>query len=302
MEIFLSWSGRRSKAAAEALRTWLPKVNPAFKPWLSTADIDKGARWASDVSERLEAAKAGIICLTPSNLHADWLLWEAGALSKTIKNTHVCTFLIELEPADVKPPLSQFQATKMVKEDILALLSTLNSKLEDRAIPSANLPETFALWWPKLEADLRNLPPDQDAAQPQRSDRDLIEEVLALVRSQSRTVRIAEQQLGGVSPQRIINTLSENFIRGYGLPVTIGIELDEQDFRIQVSSELGASGYTLPASLSEDEIVRFINSHFIRDIEATGHLPIAHRPVQKPRGPAAGLKPPGADKNESADN
>jgi hypothetical protein len=44
VEIFLSWSGSKSKAVAEALRIWLPKVNPAFKPWLSTADIDKGAR------------------------------------------------------------------------------------------------------------------------------------------------------------------------------------------------------------------------------------------------------------------
>lgn len=188
VEIFLSWSGRRSKAAAEALRTWLPKVNPAFKPWLSTADIDKGARWASDVAERLEAARAGIIFLTPSNLHADWILWEAGALAKTIKNTYVCTLLIGLDPSDVKPPLSQFQATRLIKDDMQALLSTLNSKLEDRAIPAANLPETFALWWPKLEAELQKLPQDEDAKEPQRPERELIEEILALVRSQSRTV------------------------------------------------------------------------------------------------------------------
>jgi hypothetical protein len=93
MEIFLSWSGHRSKAVAEALRLWLPKVNPAFKPWLSTADIDKGARWASNVAERLEAARAGIVCLTPSNLHADWILWEAGALSKTTKN--LCLYSLD---------------------------------------------------------------------------------------------------------------------------------------------------------------------------------------------------------------
>ena len=96
----LVW-GERSRAAAEALRGWLPKIINAIKPWLSSEDIDKGARWSTDVASRLEAAKAGIICLTPSNLHSDWILFEAGALSKTLKNTFVCPFLIGLDPSDV---------------------------------------------------------------------------------------------------------------------------------------------------------------------------------------------------------
>ena len=50
MDVFISWSGTRSGAAAEALRTWLPKVINAIKPWLSLADMDKGARWSSDIA------------------------------------------------------------------------------------------------------------------------------------------------------------------------------------------------------------------------------------------------------------
>lgn len=83
---------------AKALRTWLPKIINAIKPWLSSADIDKGARWGSDLALRLEGSKAGIICLTPSNLQSEWILFEAGALSKTIQNTFVCPLLIGLEP------------------------------------------------------------------------------------------------------------------------------------------------------------------------------------------------------------
>jgi hypothetical protein len=97
MDVFISWSGERSRVAAEALRAWLPKIINAIKPWLSSADIDKGARWSTDVASRLEAAKAGIICLTQNNLHSDWILFEAGALSKTLQNTYVCPFLIGLE-------------------------------------------------------------------------------------------------------------------------------------------------------------------------------------------------------------
>jgi hypothetical protein len=92
IDVFISWSGLRSGAVAEALRNWLPKVINALKPWLSTTDIDKGARWSTDVAVRLEVAKAGIICLTPSNLHSDWILFEAGALSKTLQNTFVSPY------------------------------------------------------------------------------------------------------------------------------------------------------------------------------------------------------------------
>ncbi len=185
--MFISWSGERSRAAAEALRGWLPKIINAIKPWLSSADIDKGARWSTDVASRLEAAKAGIICLTPSNLHADWILFEAGALSKTLQNTFVCPFLIGLEPSDVKPPLAQFQATRASKDDVLKLLKTLNAALRDNALSDTHIDEVFEVWWPKLESQLRDLPGDDSKARPHRSERDLLEEILALVRNQNRS-------------------------------------------------------------------------------------------------------------------
>lgn len=186
MDVFISWSGERSRAAAEALRGWLPKIINAIKPWLSSEDIDKGARWGTDVATRLEAAKAGIICLTPSNVHSDWILFEAGALSKTLKNTFVCPFLIGLEPSDVKPPLAQFQATRATKEDVLKLLKTLNSALGDNALPETHIDEVFDVWWPKLESQLEMLPPEESKTKTHRPDRELLEELLALVRNQSR--------------------------------------------------------------------------------------------------------------------
>ena len=112
MDIFISWSGPRSGALAQALKKWLPKIVNAFNPWLSSADIDKGARWSSEIASRLAQTKAGIICLTPSNLSEPWILFEAGALSKTLESTFVCPLLIDLEKSDVSGPLAQFQATK----------------------------------------------------------------------------------------------------------------------------------------------------------------------------------------------
>lgn len=81
--VFISWSGPRSKSAAEILKRWLPIVVHTANPWMSATDIDKGTRWSEEVAAALDTMKAGIICLTPENLSAEWLLFEAGALSKT---------------------------------------------------------------------------------------------------------------------------------------------------------------------------------------------------------------------------
>ena len=81
MDIFISWSGPRSRAAAEALKDYLPMIVNAFNPWLSCADIDKGSGWLCELSGALATSKASIICLTPNNLTAPYILFESGALS-----------------------------------------------------------------------------------------------------------------------------------------------------------------------------------------------------------------------------
>lgn len=39
MKVFLSWSGEKSRAVAEALREWLPYINPEIEPSMSDSDI-----------------------------------------------------------------------------------------------------------------------------------------------------------------------------------------------------------------------------------------------------------------------
>jgi len=185
MDIFISWSGPRSRAVAEALKEYLPMIVNAFNPWLSAADIDKGARWSADLASALATAKAGIICLTPNNLAAPYILFESGALSKTVEKSFVCTLLIGMEPSDVSGPLAQFQATKPTKDDLLQLLKTLNKALGAAALKDAQIHATFDLVWPKLEEKLSSLPPDGPAGRPHRSERELLEELLNWVRSTS---------------------------------------------------------------------------------------------------------------------
>jgi hypothetical protein len=208
MDVFISWSGERSRVAAEALKDWLPMIINATKPFLSANDIQKGTRWASELALKLQSARAGIICLTPENIHSDWVLFETGALSKTLEQTYVCPFLIGLEPSDVKGPLAQFQATKSTKSEVLKLVKTLNSALGDSTLGSEHIEKAFEVWWPMLDAQLKALPPEESKAHPHRPDRELIEEILSLVRNQNR------------APERILATDEQNI---YWKPPEIGV-------------------------------------------------------------------------------
>jgi hypothetical protein len=44
--VFLTWSGPRSRQVAEALKKWLPGVVQQCQPWMSK-DIAAGKRWQS---------------------------------------------------------------------------------------------------------------------------------------------------------------------------------------------------------------------------------------------------------------
>jgi hypothetical protein len=203
MKVFISWSGERSRLVAEALRYWLPKVIQAIQPWMSSSDIEKGTRWRTDIASELEQSSIGIICLTPENLSSTWLHFEAGALSKQQQNTYVCTFLYGLEPADIREPLAQFQTTKAQRDDVEKLIQTINNALGDKKLPESEVNETFDVWWPKLEQRLSNIPAPQIGLKLQRDDREILEEILELVRSQHR-VRDADY-LSRINSSRFIS-------------------------------------------------------------------------------------------------
>src|SRR5450759_5412922 len=101
--VFLSWSGERSRLVAEFLRDWLSQVIQAAKPWMSDSEVQKGSRSLEEIGRALADIKVGILFLTPENQDRPWLLYEAGCLSKSIdERTRLCTYLIGgLQPSDV---------------------------------------------------------------------------------------------------------------------------------------------------------------------------------------------------------
>ena len=182
--VFISWSGELSRKLAEALCDWLPGVLQHVKPYFTPEDIEKGARWSSDIAHELEECNVGLICLTPDNTSKPWILFEAGALSKRLEESRVCTVLFNLGPTDLKGPLAMFQGTTFVKQDFKRLLTTINNAGGGDRLDAPVLESVFEMWWPKLHAQVTDLLSSHDSGPSEqiRNDRDILEEILNLTR------------------------------------------------------------------------------------------------------------------------
>ena len=184
MKVFISWPGDRSRIFAEAFNVWMPSVIQAVKPFFTPDDIEKGARWGAEISKELEDSDVGIICITKSNLQAPWLMFEAGALAKSIKKSRVIPILFGVEPSDLKGPLLQFQAVSFIEKDVRKLMKTVNAALGQDALDNSVLDSVFDKWWPELDEKISRA---LDASAPDhnddlRSDRDILEEILYINR------------------------------------------------------------------------------------------------------------------------
>ena len=185
MNVFISWSGRRSKELAEVLSRWLPTVIQAVKPYYTPDDIEKGTRWDDEIAKHLAECSIGIICLTPENLEAPWIMFESGALSKHIRKSRVCPLLFGVDPTEVKGPLVRFQAARFNKGEMNRVLQMINNELGENAVDKDVLNEVFGMMWPRLEPAVRNIldRPVSGTTTSERSERDILEEILALTRS-----------------------------------------------------------------------------------------------------------------------
>jgi TIR domain len=154
MRVFISWSGHQSRLMAEALRDWLPRIFQTVLPWLSESEIHPGTRWARELEAALDKIDFGIVCLTRQNLLAPWVLFEAGALSKSVKTGRVVPYLLDLAADSLPAPLFQFQSIQADKIGTRRLLHAIADASPENVRPSPILDEVFETWWPHLHKRL----------------------------------------------------------------------------------------------------------------------------------------------------
>ena len=214
MKVFISWSGERSKIIAQALRNWLPKVIQASEPWMSQEDISSGVRWSLEIFNELENTKVGIVCITPENQHNPWILFESGALSKSIEHTYVIPYLYDMNPSQISGPLVQFQAVQSQKEGTLKLLLAINKALGEKGLEESELKEVFEVWWYKLEDSLNNVPEYTGEKQKVRPQSEILEEILENTREQLRKedIRLNNMMEKEDSMIEVVNAFKEQLV------------------------------------------------------------------------------------------
>lgn len=214
MKIFLSWSGERSRAVAEALRDWIPNVLQGTKPFCSSNDIDSGSQWFAAIMDVIAETQFGILCITKENKERPWILFEAGAISKAIGSNRVVPLLVDLQVSEIGPPISFFNAVKNSKKDVRKLVFDINKLRGDLALAEKSLEATFEKWWPDLEQMLGSVKDiNEELRSPVEPDRafarSILEEVLESNRSIVRMLTDRNQ---------FLSTGSGGYVTSLGFP------------------------------------------------------------------------------------
>lgn len=173
MKVFISWSGELSEVLAGKLRDWLPNVIQRVQPYFTPKDIDKGARWVSEISNELSQSRLGVICVTPDNMESSWIMFEAGAISATFsQQSKICPILFGLDKKDLRGPLFQFQGISFSEIEIKALIETINAELGDERLAQGTLDKVFEKWWPELRQTIESTMLDWKPQRPPEKSHD----------------------------------------------------------------------------------------------------------------------------------
>lgn len=278
MRIFISWSGERSKILATALHEWLPVVLHDVQPWMSAVDIHAGKRWATEVAKELESTDFGVSCVTSENVGAPWLLFEAGALTKSMEEGRVIPLLLDLEFREITGPWAIFQAKKVEREGLLQIIHSINSVAKP---PSAEkiVNKRFDNSWPDLEKQIQAIPESSVAAKHPRPQAEILEELVASVRSLDSRIREIPGESSKLSRHRRFRHHPMLFrelahMMGEGPRDPIGILLFASLFRDELPwiYELGKDAYQAARGGSPEEAERALQ-RFRRAAEICSHGP-----------------------------
>lgn len=165
MTVFISWSGKRSKAIAHVFKKHLEYVIQGLPTFMSDKDIASGTQWFQEISDKLREASFGIVCVTPENLDQPWLSFEAGALGNQAQRSRVVPVVYDMSKEDLPSPLSGFNAVDLDEEGFVRLIQSIH---EARAVPTAwpIIEAAARREWPDIESELAVIPEPTKGADP----------------------------------------------------------------------------------------------------------------------------------------
>lgn len=130
MKIFISWSGELSKEFAKATRIWMETIfDEEIEYFMSDEDVQPGQRWLRELSNSLDDADLGLLCLTNENLFSQWIGFEAGWMAKRLGDGTVFPLLLDIDPEKVSGPLSEFQCKRADLKGMKDIGEAINKRL-----------------------------------------------------------------------------------------------------------------------------------------------------------------------------
>lgn len=181
MKIFISWSGAREQAVAEALQGALPELCAAkVEVFVSSRSIAKGTNGLDAIESNRDSSAFGLVLVSRANQAAPWLNYEAGWLASALDRP-VATVCLDLRPSDITTPLAPKQATQFDDaEDMKRLLREIvqlaNPDMSDRAF-NALLADVWSSVRDSWVVDDATAQPE-----PARTESDMLAEVVERVR------------------------------------------------------------------------------------------------------------------------
>lgn len=157
MNIFLSWSKEESKQYAAIFKKELSKLFTDDSFFMSDQDIGSGSISTDKIQESLAESNYGFLFVTDENANEAWLNYEAGALSKGIKSSHIVPIGFNgLEMQYLSSPLRNFQGFTFNEEKFRKTIKELNKQTKthyNEAVLELVLDEL----WDKISSEVKKI-------------------------------------------------------------------------------------------------------------------------------------------------
>jgi tetratricopeptide (TPR) repeat protein len=231
IKVFLSWSGKKSHYVAKLLKSLLEDLFGDFiRVWISD-DMGAGRRWVTEIVQGLDKTQLGIICVTKSNQTTPWILYEAGAIAGRLTEGNICPFLIDLAPSDLSGPLSQFQAVQNNEAGLRKLVSSISMSVGLNNEAKGRIDRLLDALWQEFNQNLDKSPADEINPGPEKSDVDILREILDTLRLQTRyLISLGSRSSQASREQCEAGTELEGLLRVRELLARAKLKRDGKDF------------------------------------------------------------------------
>lgn len=173
--VVLSWSGEASGKVALALARFLKLTLQACEPWVSSRNIGAGSFWHEELWTTLRAARIGIVCLTPDNLHSKWIHFEAGVIARAFGQALTCPYLLNVHPHQVEGPLQHLQCVSADEQGTFRLVQEINRSLRSGSLEPEILAAAFEAYWPALNSTLEKISEEEKSRREGRERVELLD-------------------------------------------------------------------------------------------------------------------------------